>query len=68
MAVTIASVITSERLEARAQADGRLAVREAHQADGGEYEERVYLAGPEDDLDAYLEANGRDFLRRLARE
>jgi hypothetical protein len=68
MAVTVASVITSTRLEAKAQADGRLAVREGHQADGGEYEERAYLAEPGADLDALLELHGRLFLERLARK
>lgn len=61
------AVITSVRLEAKAQADGRLDVRERHSADGGEVEERTYLAPADADLDALLAEGGRQFLERLAR-
>ncbi len=59
-------VVTSTRLSANAQRDGRLAVRELHAADGGESETREYLAEAGADLDAMLAANGRLFLERLA--
>lgn len=59
-------VITSTRLEASPQANGWLAVRELHVADGGEKDERSYMAPPDADLDAELAANGRLFLERLA--
>lgn len=59
-------VITSTRLEAAAQIDGRLAVRELHQADGGESEERTYLAPANADLNAMLVEGGRLFLAQLA--
>lgn len=57
---------TATRLEAAAQSDGRLAVRELHEADSGEREERAYMAEAEDDLDAMLVVNSRQFLGRLA--
>lgn len=60
------AVITSTRLSASPQADGRLAVRELHTADGGESEVRSYLALPGDDLDALLTLHGAQFLQRLA--
>lgn len=68
MTVTILNVITSTRLEAAVQIDGRFAVRELHQANGGESEHRFYLADPGADLDAMLAANGRAYLTRLARK
>jgi hypothetical protein len=61
-------VVTATRIEAAPQVDGRLAVREVHQADGGEREERTYLAEPEADLDAMLAANSKQFLERLAKQ
>lgn len=60
------ATITSTRLEAAPQIDGRLAVRELHQADGGESEERTYLAPADADLDSMLEEGGRLFLAALA--
>lgn len=62
------AVVTSVRLEARPQKDGRLAVRERHTADGGESEERTYLAPANADLDAMLLVGQRQFLERLARK
>jgi hypothetical protein len=59
-------VVTATRIEAAPQRDGRLAVREVHLADGGEREERSYLAPADADLDAMLAANSRQFLERLA--
>lgn len=59
-------VITSTRLSANVQRDGRLAVRELHEADGGESEVREYLAEAGADLDAMLAEGGRLFLERLA--
>lgn len=59
-------ITTATRLEAAVQIDGRLAVRELHQADSGEQEIRSYLAEAETDLDAMLLANGLQFLERLA--
>lgn len=60
------AIVTATRLEAFPQIDGRLAVRELHEADGGEREERVYLAPAGADLDAMLAANSARFLERLA--
>lgn len=60
------AVITSTRLEATPQKDGRLAVRESHRADGGESEERIYLAPADADLAAMLAENGRLYLEKLA--
>lgn len=62
----ISPITTATRLEAAVQADGRLAVRERHTADSGESEDRTYLAEAEDDLDAMLVVNGRQYLERLA--
>lgn len=62
----ISPITTATRLEAAAQSDGRLAVRERHSADSGEAEERVYLAEAAADLDSMLTANGKQFLERLA--
>ncbi len=59
-------IVTATRLEASVQKDGRLAVRELHQADGGESEVRAYLAEGDADLDAMLAANSRAYLERLA--
>jgi hypothetical protein len=57
---------TATRLSANVQVDGRLAVRELHEADTGEYEVRDYLAEAAADLDAMLEANSLAYLERLA--
>ena len=59
-------VTTATRVAASPQIDGRLAVHEIHQADGGEREERFYLAEEDADLDALLELHSRLFLQRLA--
>jgi hypothetical protein len=60
------SIVTATRIEASVQADGRLSVRELHEADAGESEVRSYLADAEADLDAMLVENSRLFLGRLA--
>ena len=60
------AVVTSTRLEARPQIDGRIAVRELHQADGGESEIRSYIAPANANLDAMLAAHSAQFLERLA--
>ncbi len=62
----ISLLTTATRIEATVQRDGRLAVREHHQADTGESEDRMYLANAGDDLDAMLIENGRQFLATLA--
>ncbi len=59
-------VITSTRLSANVQKDGRKAVRELHQADGGESEVREYLAESSANLDTLLVEGGRLFLEKLA--
>lgn len=60
------AIVTGVRLEAAPQIDGRLAVRERHTADGGEVQERQYLAPADADLDAMLAANSIAFLAELA--
>lgn len=60
------NTITSTRTEAAPQKDGRLFIREVHTADGGERQERVYLAPANADLDEMLTENGRLFLASLA--
>ena len=62
----ISLLTTAIRIEAAAQIDGRIAVRELHTADSGERDDRTYLAEADDDLDTMLAANGRLFLARLA--
>lgn len=59
-------VVTSTRLEAAVQKDGRLAVRELHQGDAGESEVRTYLAEANADLNAMLAANSKLYLAKLA--
>lgn len=60
-------VVTSTRIESRPQADGRIAVRELHVADGGERSERSYLAPVTADLDAMLTEGASLFLASLSR-
>lgn len=59
-------IVSSTRLSANVQKDGRKAVRERHQADSGESQVREYLAEAGADLDALLAQNGRLFLKMLA--
>ena len=59
-------IVTSTRLEASVQIDGRIAVRERHVSDAGDQQETQYLADAGSNLDAMLAANGRAFLAYLA--
>jgi hypothetical protein len=57
---------SANRLSANVQVDGRLAVRDLHESDTGEYVVRDYLAEAAVDLDSLLEANSMAYLERLA--